>query len=63
MRYQPAANAQLEFKLRDALRESADASREAKAARASLKTAQLSKLRQPVGRRRQQPPIDAVLLR
>ncbi len=38
---------QLEYKLRDAVRDNAAASREVKTVRASLKAAQLAKLRQP----------------
>ena len=49
---------QLEFKLRDALRENATASREVKSMRASLKSLQLSKLRQPSrGRRQPDEPV------
>ena len=49
---------QLEFKLKDALRENATASREVKSMRASLKSLQLSKLRQPSrGRRQQDEPV------
>ena len=49
---------QLEFKLKDALRESATASREVKSMRASLKSLQLSKLRQPSrGRRQPDEPV------
>lgn len=49
---------QLEFKLRDALRENTAASREVKSMRASLKSLQLSKLRQPSrGRRQQDEPV------
>ena len=49
---------QLEFKLKDALRENATASREVKSMRASLKSLQLSKLRQPSrGRRQPDEPV------
>ena len=49
---------QLEFKLRDALRENATASREVKSMRASLKSLQLSKLRQPSrGTRQPNEPV------
>ena len=52
---------QLEFKLRDALRENTAASREVKSMRASLKSLQLSKLRQPSrGRRQQDEPVGTL---